>query len=1156
MNRGLQPWRAVVCAMVVLAGSTSLWAQNKEVPARVVDRVDDTRTVRLQGNVHPMARPAFDHGALADSQPMTRMLLLLQRSPEQEQALKQLLDAQQTKGSGSYHAWLSPQDFGKQYGPSDADVQAVTDWLARQGFQIKNVAAGRTVIEFDGTVAQVRNAFHTEIHHYVVNGGQRFANVSDPQIPAALRPVVAGVVALHNFPKLAQVRNKGSYRRNAQTGQLMPLFTYGSPANFALGPVDFAKIYNIPSGADGSGQSIAVVGQSNINIQDVRDFRTMFGLPANDPQIILNGPDPGILGPNSFNCQGPGGDEGEADLDVEWAGAVAPGANVILVTSQSTCSNPAQVTAGIDLSALYIIDNDLAPVLSESYGSCEPSLGSGGNAFYNAMWQQAAAEGITVVISAGDNGSAGCDPTSTSPTAAVSGVAVSGISSTPYNVSIGGTDFDPSTMNSTYWNTTSGTVNSALKYMPETTWNDSLCAIHYPTACTSVDPNGYDVVAGSGGPSTCAVGSGSGCTGYPKPAYQLGTPPITPNGTGYTTRLQPDISLFGSNGQNGVALVVCESDANVGGASCNLNSPFQDFSLVGGTSAGTPAFAAIIALVNQQTGQRQGNANYALYALAAKDTNYTGGSCNSSVGHSPATGCVYNDVSAGNISVACVSSTPNCNNTTASGFGIEVYPSTSNPSSLVPAFTAGAGYDLATGLGSINVANLLSKWSTAARTTTTTTLSNASSTSVTSGSTFSVKVTVASTSGTPAGNVSLTALASDGTTILGSVGASTTGTGFFTLTAGSATVSTNLLPPGTAFIRGYYDGDATHGASTSAPLALTVSGALQASKTTLSWVSFDVNNNPVLSTGSQNVAYGSPYILQIAVTNSGGTACTTGGTVTTLGTPCPIGTVSLTDAVNGGAAAPLNDWPIAGQLNATNIAKLSNQGIAEDQPIQLPAGSHSIVASFIPSNATTNNNYGPSTSNTLSVTITKAGTSVAAFSSLSSITAGTSVTLTAYVVTNSNGAGPTGTMTFTNGSTSLGSATCVPTSGAADTTPPLNGMTAGTAYCTATLTTAISSVYPPPTGGPRGPRTPVIPIVVALLSVIMFALGWRWMPQPRRRAYAYAGLLAFALLAAGIAGCGGGSGGGGGGGNRTITAAYPGDVNYATSSGTVSITVM
>ncbi|HYA63079.1 MAG TPA: protease pro-enzyme activation domain-containing protein, partial [Candidatus Sulfotelmatobacter sp.] len=192
---------AVCVAGIMLAGSAGLWAQNTAVRARVVEAVDDTRTVRLQGNVHPLARPAHDQGALADSQPMTRMLLLLQRSQEQELALRQLMDAQLTTGSGSYHAWLTPEQFGKQFGPSDADVQAVTDWLTRAGFRVKKVAAGRTVVEFDGNAGQVRNAFHTEIHRFVVNGEEHFANVSDPAIPEALSPVVAGVVALHNFPK-------------------------------------------------------------------------------------------------------------------------------------------------------------------------------------------------------------------------------------------------------------------------------------------------------------------------------------------------------------------------------------------------------------------------------------------------------------------------------------------------------------------------------------------------------------------------------------------------------------------------------------------------------------------------------------------------------------------------------------------------------------------------------------------------------------------------------------------------------------------------------------------------------------------------------------------------------------------------------------------
>jgi hypothetical protein len=1112
MDKGARFCLLVLATLVLtFPGSAGVWAQRAPIRSRITETVNDADTVRLPGNVHPFARPAKDRGAVADSQPMSRMLLLLQRSANQEQSLKQLLDQQQTKNSGSFHSWLTSEQFGKQFGPSDSDLWTITDWLAKQGFQIGKVSAGRTVIEFSGNVAQVRNAFHTEIHRFVVNGEEHFANVSDPQIPAALSPVVAGVVALHNFPRQAHVKTRGTYRRNTATGQLTPLFTFGSPAKFAMGPGDFKTIYNIPNGADGTGQSIAVVGQSNINIQDVRDFRSMFGLAAKDPQIILNGPDPGLSQP----------DEGESDLDVEWAGAVAPNANILFVVSQSASTDPLVVIGGVDLSALYIIDNNLAPVLSESYGICEAFLGTTGNAFYNAMWQQAAAEGITVVVSSGDSGSAGCDPdpSELSPNAAIDGVAVSGIASTPFNVAAGGTDFDPSTTTSTYWNTTSATVNSALKYIPETTWNDSACANNFPTACATVDE--FDLVGAGGGPSNCAISSSSSCTsGYPKPAYQTG---ITPNSTGYTTRLIPDVSLFSSNNQNGVALVVCDADTNPGGAGCNLSSPYQDFSLVGGTSAATPAFAAIIALVNQKTGQRQGNANYTLYGLAKLDSNYTSGKCASSVGQTPAAGCVFTDVTKGNNSVACQAGTPNCSNTSASGFGVLIYQGNT------AAFTAANGYDLATGLGSINVTNLLATWTTFSRTATTTTLGTPNPTTGTSGQSFGVPVTVTPSAAT--GNISLTALASDQTTVLGAMGP-------FTLSGGTVTASTKLLPPGTAFVKAYYDGDVTYGASASAAVALNASGANQASKTTVGFVTFDANNNPILppTTGSMTAPYGSPYILQIAVTNSGGAACTSGGTLTSPGSPCPMGKVTLTD--NGSA---LNDWPIVGQLNATNVAKLLAQGLAEDRLVQLPGGSHSIQAAF----ATGDSNFQNSMSNTLAVTITPATTSTAVGSSSTSITSGQTVTLTAQVNSNSNGEATCG---ITNGGTVQFTLDGAAISGTVSYTP-VDGTSTTPAGCIATLSTAISGLYPPPSARPRLRLTPLLPIALALLNIFLFALGLKWMSQARRRAYVYAGLVALVLMAIAVAGCGGGGGGGGGGGkSHSIGATYSGDTNYAKSA--------
>jgi len=1159
MNRETLHRRVVLCVLLVLvAGSPSLWAQKAPVASRVVETVDDTRTVRLQGNVHPLARAAYDQGALADSQPMTRMLLLLQRSPEQELVLQQLMDAQQTKGSGSYHTWLTPGEFGKQFGPSDADVQAVTDWLTRQGFQIAKVAAGRTVVEFSGNVAQVRNAFHTEIHRYVVKGEEHFANVSDPAIPEALAPVVKGVVALHNFPKHSYIRSAGVYRRTKATGELKPLFSYGNPLNYAMGPADFAKIYNVPATVNGSpagtGQTIAIVGDSNINVADIQQFRSLFGLPANFTQsnVIVNGPDPGILAPNP---QGTVSDETEADGDIEWSGAIAPNAKILFVTSQSTISNPAQVSGGIDLSALYIVDSNLAPVMSESFGECEAALGTTGNQFYNALWEQASAQGITVAIAAGDSGPAGCDPypNDTDPNAANQGIAVSGLASTPFSVAVGGTDFNQSTSNAAnYWSSTNAanTQESALGYIPEVPWDDSNCAFIYPSACTSVDPNGADLAAGAGGPSNCATSTATSCTaGYPKPAFQQGG--VTPADS---VRDLPDVSFFSSDGfittsntGSGVSYVVCESDQNSGGASCDLDSPYQDFFGVGGTSLATPSFAAVMALVNQQTGERQGNANYVLYGLAAGESYANCKSTLFSPTNPAPAGCVFYDITTGNNAVACDGGSSSCGSSTVGGFGVTVF-GTDNGN---PAFQAVSGYDLATGLGSINVTNLLAKWTSATRTATSTTVTSASG-GAPAGTLFNATVSV---SAGASGDVSLIALKNDQTTVLGTFGP-------YPLAGGTASASTTLLPVGTAYVEATYGGDATHAVSTSAPrlLVAPVAGAGYTAKTTVYFVSFNSSNVPnAPTTSSQNFPYGSPYIVTILVTKSDGTSCfpypgSSSTPITRLPAfPCPTGTITLND--NG---QPLTDF--LKNATATATTSLNNLGLAEDQPVNLPAtigtttpGVHSLTATY---SGDSNYSVGAA-SNALSITVSKATpVGVAVLSSLSSITSGTSVTFQAYVVTNSNGAGPTGQMAFTNGSTSIGSANCMPISGAADATPPNTAITAGTAYCTATLTASISSLYPPPGYGPRTPGIPVTPILLALASLLLLALGWRWLPQPRRRAYAYAGLLAFALLAAGIAGCGGGGGGTTGGAHTdTITATYPGDANYTGSNGQVQITV-
>src|SRR5260370_1332022 len=245
-----------------------------------------------------------------------------------------------SKDSPNFHKWLTPEQFGKQFGAADADIQTVTDWLTRQGFQQIKVGAGRTAIEFSGNVGHVRNAFHIEIRQLTVNGEMRQANLNDPQIPAALAPVVAGIVSLHNFPRKS-FKHIGGIHTATRPVPGSPQFTTSS-GDYVVGPADFAKIYNIPASFTGAGQHIAIVADSNINPQDVADFRTLFSLPANPPNIILNGPDPGL-----------NGDEVEADLDVQVAGMVAPMATIDLVVSEDTLT-----ARGSEPSACYIMETN------------------------------------------------------------------------------------------------------------------------------------------------------------------------------------------------------------------------------------------------------------------------------------------------------------------------------------------------------------------------------------------------------------------------------------------------------------------------------------------------------------------------------------------------------------------------------------------------------------------------------------------------------------------------------------------------------------------------------------------------------------------------------------------------------------------------------
>src|SRR5947209_10223314 len=433
---------AVICFFV----SGLAQAQTGPRRPRITARVNESQLQTLRNNVHPLALPEFEEGTVAPDLPMQRMLLVLSRSADQENALEQLLKDQQDPASSRYHQWLTPEQFGQQFGVADADIQVITGWLESHGFQVNRISAGHTVIEFSGTASQVQGAFHTQIHQYDVNGEQHIANATNPQIPAALSAVVAGVSTLHNFGKRTQHISMAQGMDAISRPGAPPEFT-NSSGTHALGPADYAKIYNISplysAGITGAGTTVAIVARTTINVSDVNSFRSVFGLSANAPQVVVNGTDPGDLGKD---------EEAEAVLDTTWASAVAPGATVKLVVSKSTNS-----TDGVDLSEEYIIDQNLGDVMSESFGDCEANYTQAEATFYSNLAQQAASQGITYLVAAGDSGSAGCDDPSS--TAAKGAISVNILASSPYVIGVGGTMFNENGSDSTYWSSTNGAGN-------------------------------------------------------------------------------------------------------------------------------------------------------------------------------------------------------------------------------------------------------------------------------------------------------------------------------------------------------------------------------------------------------------------------------------------------------------------------------------------------------------------------------------------------------------------------------------------------------------------------------------------------------------------------------------------------------------------------
>jgi subtilase family serine protease len=682
-------------------------------PSRVLIKqsIDESHRITLHGNTRPEARAENDRGIVSEDLNLTHMLLQLRRSPDLEESLQQFIDELHTPGSKNFHNWITAQEFGARFGTASQDLDKIVAWLESHGFRVNVVYPSGMLIDFSGTAGQVHRAFQTELHHLEVQGEMHIANVRDPSIPAALAPVIAGVVSLHDFRPQAMHRMRTGHAN----------YTLGGN-NDVLVPADLATIYNLnplfSAGVSGQGQTIVLIEDTDVfKAADWTTFRSTFGLSSYTSASFTSIHPAPSHGTN--NCGAPGivaGNDAEAILDAEWASAAAPSAAIVM----AACADTTTTFGG--LIAMQNLLNAKSPppaLMSVSYGQCETQNGAAANASYNSAYQLAVTEGVSVFVAAGDSGAAGCDD---GAMAATHGIGVNAFGSTPYNVSVGGTDFSDtfSNTNSAYWNSTNTSAfGSALSYIPEIPWNNS-CAgsllSQYEGYSTLYGPGSLcnalfigallqSTAAGGGGPSACATGapSTSGvvsgtCKGWPKPSWQavLGNP-------NDGVRDTPDVSLFAANGLWGHFYIFCWSDTANGGAACT-GAP-SGWSGAGGTSFASPIMAGIQALVNQKTGSRQGNPSPAYYQLAASEYGSNGNSsCNSTNGNTVSSSCIFYDVTQGDMEVNCTG-TANCYLAGASSGVL----STSN-NSYSPAYGTRTGWDFATGIGTVNATNLANNW--------------------------------------------------------------------------------------------------------------------------------------------------------------------------------------------------------------------------------------------------------------------------------------------------------------------------------------------------------------------------------------------------------------------------------------------------------------
>jgi len=734
MSRRHHTWLALASLTTGCALSLSTHAADLQQAARslqpqatvrIAGKIDARATFGLPDTAPKAALAKHDAGLMPVAETLDNLTMVLKRDDDREKAFRTFLAAQKNPASPDFHHWLTAKELGERFGPSLDDVKAIQEWMRSQGLSVSGVSSDRMRIVFSGPSASIAKAFGTELRRYDVDGVRHFANSTQTKVPAAMSSLVQAVT-LHDFFPVAQHTEATTSRFDAKRGKFatapseQPGFTV-PPGNanpniaYDLVPADFAQVYNVKplwersQPIRGAGQTIAILGRSDIQPEDVASFRKAF-LPADAKGRFS------ILHPTYRGeaCTAPGlaGDEAEAALDVQWAGAAAPDADIILASCADEGASFGAFTAGFRLLEPGPYGELPPPVWNLSYGVCEAADPT--SAFLaDVLWSSAAAEGVSVFVASGDAGSTACDQGALFWS--TSGAAVNALASSPTVVAVGGTDFDDRGHQADYWTKSNlPYYQSAISYIPEMTWNNSCASSHLYTLLGYEDGlascndeygpgSNYLLVGGAGGGPSAKHG---------QPVEQIGIA----GSTNHYARMLPDVSLFAANGLFGHSLVFCMSDAANGGTACNFSKPDAVFAnSAGGTSFAAPAMAGVQALVNQASGGRNGNMLPALYGVAARQYGTVGSpnadtlrSCNSSSGKTVGAECVFNNVTEGDIVQPCGIGTLNCdtgrklNNIVGIVRGGD--PTTN---SLVPAWQTNVGYSMATGLGTINATNLV-----------------------------------------------------------------------------------------------------------------------------------------------------------------------------------------------------------------------------------------------------------------------------------------------------------------------------------------------------------------------------------------------------------------------------------------------------------------